>query len=235
MNKLLLSFLVGLLIIAPARAQEADQETATPRPMAKVVVSPSPSTSTNNDADEMGKKIEKRDKAFKEGLKNIKDKKSQEKVTKILGWIDDLNAKFTKQFSLTLDALDMVIDKITTLSQAAAGGKDTTTLMSALTNAKDAIKISREAVRVQSIKVYSITLNGDKTLYKDVNKTRQTFEDDIKKVRDTVKSAHKAVRAVADSLKQLLNPDTNNMSTSPSPNASVSPNTSVTPDNSNNN
>ena len=118
-----------------------------------------------------------------------------------------------------------VLDKISNrTAKAEANGRDISAVKTAITEATNAIALSRTAIQNQAGKVYSIVINTSTIsaststesvlLRADVGKIRQALHSDLTGVQKTVKTAQEAVRKVATTLAQIPKVDELEVATS---------------------
>lgn len=141
---------------------------------------------------------------LKEKLGKIKDERKKAVVEKINNQIAELNTRQMNHFSNLLDQLDKILVKINERVEiVAVNGRDVTLARTAMENARTAIAAAREAIVVQSGKVYAIGITTEDKLGADVGKTRQLVHTDIVGVREKVKAAREAVHKAAVTLAQI--------------------------------
>ena len=170
-------------------------------------------------------KIEAKRGELKERLIKIKDERKKQVVEKVYNQVNELNKRRLDHFSAVLEKLEKVLDKISNRTATAeANGRDISAVKTAITEATNAIALSRTAIQNQAGKVYSIVINTSTIsaststesvlLRADVGKIRQALHSDLTGVQKTVKTAQEAVRKVATTLAQIPKVDELEVATS---------------------
>lgn len=171
---------------------------------------------------ELKTRIETKKQELKTRLAKIKDERKKQVVEKIDGQLDELNKRRVDHFSQVLDQIEKVLDKIgSRTAKAKANSRDVSTVETAITEAEKVIAASREAVKTQAGKTYTITITTETALRQDVGKARQALHADLVKVQDSVKAAREAVRKVATTLAQI--PNVNDLEVSSGAEATTTP------------
>ena len=141
---------------------------------------------------------------FKESLKNIKDENKKISAEKIVDIIQGLNTKRTDNLSAKIDKIENVLVSIESrIAKANSNGLDTSLVKIEVEKAKVAIAQARDAVSVQSKKVYSVNVTSEATLKSEMKNLRDTFSKDMKALNAVVKSAHEAVKNTATTLAKI--------------------------------
>jgi len=141
---------------------------------------------------------------FKESLKNIKDENKKISAEKIVDIIQGLNTKRTDNLSAKIDKIENVLVSIESrIAKANSNGLDTSLVKIEVEKAKVAIAQARDAVSVQSKKVYSVNVTSEATLKSEMKNLRDTFSKDMKALNAVVKSAHEAVKNTATTLVKI--------------------------------
>ena len=149
-------------------------------------------------------KVEEMRSKFKEDLTKIKDEKKKISSEKILETIQNLNERLTKNLSEKVDEIENVLIGIESrISKAEEKGLDTTKTKEEVEKAKIAIKTARDAVTLQSEKVYEVNITTEENLKTEMKKLRDLFRMDMKTVYEKVKLAHVAVKNAAVSLAKI--------------------------------
>ena len=94
----------------------------------------------------------------------------------------------------------MLVRIVAKTDAAKASGKDVVGVETAITKAHQAIAAARTAVTAQVAKIYTMKVEGDATLKKNVGDTRDMLRSDLKKVEGVVKDAREAVHQAAVAL-----------------------------------
>jgi hypothetical protein len=140
-------------------------------------------------------------KDLKAKLAKIKDVKKREATERINDNIAKLNKERTEQFGDVLNKLSSVLDRVDErANRAGSKGVDVANAKTAIATARQAITDANTVVKVQSEKIYTITVTDEATLKQKVGEVRQQLRDDLTKVHDVVKSAREAVRNAATTL-----------------------------------
>lgn len=149
-------------------------------------------------------KVEEMKKNLKEDLVKIKDEKKKLSTEKILEIIQDLNIKFTNKLSENVDQIENVLVSIESrISKAETKGLDVTPAKQEAEKAKLAIQSAREAITLQTTKVYGANITDEETLRAEMKKLRDLFKADIKIAHEKVKLAHTAVKNTAVALAKI--------------------------------
>jgi len=165
---------------------------------------------------EVKEKIETKKTELKEQLTKIKDGRKKEIVERANSELNKINERRTNHFSEVLEHLDTVLLNISSRAdKAESRGLNVSAVRAAILGAQGAIATSREAVKTQASKVYSISISTESALRNDTLQARKTLRDDLMKVQETVKSAREAVRQVLVTLAQI--PRVNDDNPTPSP------------------
>lgn len=139
-------------------------------------------------------RFEERQAALKEKLKEFKDKRKANLAEKISNNLNRINEKRTSQMAKFLDNTERILNRLAErVDRANSAGKDTTTTKGAITQARDAIKVARNAVSAQKDKDYTITVNNETTIKTDAKATRDRLHTDLQVVRKLVIDAKQAV------------------------------------------
>lgn len=161
--------------------------------------------------EEVKNKIQEVKLTFKDDIKKIKDENKQISAEKIFTTIQELNTKITTSLSAKLDQIEnSLISVESRITKAENAGIDTTLAKGQVEKAKLAITTAREAVLVQSSKVYEVNITDEIALKAEMKKLRDTFKTDINAVNVKIKNAHIAVRTVATSLAKIPKIDDEN-------------------------
>ncbi len=139
-------------------------------------------------------------------LTAISDEQKRKRVETIDARMDALNERMTEHFSLALEQLENILEKIAERAgEAAKKGDNGAAVSVAMTSAKASLAISRTATVLQAGKTYTITISAEDGLRTDVGIARQALHDDLVMVRETVKNARDAVHDAAVALVQSVN------------------------------
>jgi len=137
-------------------------------------------------------------------LAKIKDENKKQIVERIYNQVNELNKRITDHFLNVLERLEKVLERISSrAAKAEANGRDVSAVKTAITEATNAINTAKTAVKNQAAKVYSVSVNTESTLKRDIGKTRQTLHNDLKNVFALVRAAQEAVRKAATTLAQI--------------------------------
>lgn len=166
-------------------------------------------------------KMEAKREEAKQRLSDIRDKKKQELALKLANQFEELNKKWTDNFTEQLGRLGEILLKIQERSDIAEGnGKDTTATNAAIQSATTAISTAQTAVTAQSAKTYVLdtssvtttvattTTNGQDELMKGLRTQFQnlhkTLFKDLFALRDgAMKDARKSVQDALQTLSQI--------------------------------
>ncbi|MEK7519943.1 MAG: hypothetical protein AAB581_01730 [Patescibacteria group bacterium] len=144
---------------------------------------------------------------LKAKLLTIRDERKQQAVERINAGVIALNDRMLKHFASVLENIENILVRIgERADRAQEQGRDVSAARAAITAAHDAIATSRAAITAQSGKTYSVTVNEEGTLRRDVGATRQALHNDLSAVRETVRKAHDAARQAAVALAQAERP-----------------------------
>jgi hypothetical protein len=161
--------------------------------------------------EEIKNKIEGVKLTFKDDIKKIKDENKQISAEKIFTTIQELNTKITTSLSFKLDQIEnSLIGVESRITKAENAGINVTLTKGQVEKAKLAITTAREAVSVQSSKVYEVNITDETALKAEMKKLRDTFKTDISALNVKIKGAHVAVRTVATSLAKIPKIDDEN-------------------------
>jgi hypothetical protein len=156
------------------------------------------------DKEQFKLKLDEAKAKFKGNLAKIKDENKKLSAEKIVDFINELNVKITNNFSDKIDRIENVLLSIESrISKAEDRGLDVTEVKAKVEKAKTAIDDAREAISVQTDKVYSTNITDETTLKAEMKTLRDTFKADIKAVRETVKGARDAVKDTAVTLAKI--------------------------------
>ncbi len=163
-------------------------------------------------------KIEAKQAELKNKLAKIKDERKKQIVENVSTNLNQLNADRLKYFSAVLEKLDSIVLKISSRADKAEGnGADVALTRTALTEAKNAIAVSRGAIETQSGKVYSIAITTESALKINVGAARKSLHADLTKVQETVKAAREAVRKAIETLMKVPRVDSDEPNPAPAP------------------
>lgn len=153
---------------------------------------------------EVKEKIEAKKTELKDKLLKIKDERKKEIIGRVDNRLNEINENRMNHFSNALEKLDEIMLKISSRAdKAESRGLDVSAARGALTEAKNAIAVSRAAIEMQSGKVYSINITSEEALKNSAVTARKALHDDVIKVFDTVKMAREAVKKAATTLAQI--------------------------------
>lgn len=154
--------------------------------------------------DELKKRLETKREELKVRLEKIKDERKKNLVQKIDRSLDALNDRRVRHYTAVLDQIEKILERIDKrIERAEERGLNVTAVKAAEETAKVAIARSREAVKVQATKTYTITVGTEETLKENIRRARQALHNDLKNVEATVKAAREAVRKTAVALAQI--------------------------------
>lgn len=143
---------------------------------------------------------------LRQRLTAISDEQKRKRVETIDARMDALNERMTEHFSLALEQLENILEKIAERAGEVAEKGDTGAAVSvAMTSAKTSLAISRTATVLQAGKTYTVMISAEDALRTDVGIARQALHDDLVMVRETVKNARDAVHDAAIALAQDVN------------------------------
>lgn len=152
---------------------------------------------------------------LRQRLADFRDEQKKRKVENIDARMDALNERWTRHFSLALEQLENVLEKIAErTADAAESGNDVAAMSVAITSAKASLAISRTATVLQAGKTYTIAVSTEDALRADVGNARQALHDDLVVVREIVKNARDAVRHAATVFAQAVNNEAGKTATS---------------------
>lgn len=142
---------------------------------------------------------------FKANLQKIKDTRKQTVVTNVNDRIGNRNTLWVSHWNEVTKRLTTILDKIQTRStEAAASGKDVTSVTTAITAARSAISAAQAAIDTQSTKTYTIAISSETTLGSDVKATISAFQTDVKNVISLLNTARRAVETAFQAIKTVI-------------------------------
>lgn len=145
---------------------------------------------------------------FREGLNKIKNEAKKNSTEKIINSINELNIRLTKQLSDKINQIENVIVGIESrIIKGEEKGLDLVKVKDLLTKSKGEISKSKDAILLQSQKIYTVTITDESTLKTKTQETRNLFKSEIKIARDSVVKAHEAVRDAAILLGEISDID----------------------------
>ncbi|MCL5017583.1 MAG: hypothetical protein M1155_02920 [Patescibacteria group bacterium] len=137
-------------------------------------------------------------------LQVIKDDQKKAVVERLDKNINDLNVRFTDQWSNVLVKLDAYLATTTTEASAlSVNGKDISAVTAAVNNAQTAIAAAKSAVEAQAQKNYTITVVNEQTLKANVSDTRNSLNTDLRSVKDLMLAAQQAVINAMNELNKI--------------------------------
>ncbi len=150
---------------------------------------------------------------FRRKLAIIKDAKKKAIVERISTNCQSINMKRTDKMTEMLAKLSTILTNVSgRTASAAAEGKDTTAVESAVTTAQSAIADAQVSVAAQAGKTCTITLTTEANLKTDVGNTISSLEADLKfvyaKVIEARKAVGDAIRALSGVIGEPLTPVT---------------------------
>lgn len=144
---------------------------------------------------ELKDQMEQNRKELKKQLGKVKDERKKETVERINAQIGELNERLTNHYLNVLEKFEGLLVRIAERADnAEEKGIDVSAVRTAINEANLSIAAAKEAIEIQSGKIYTIDVTNEKGLKNDVGITRRAFHSDIVSVRETVKVAHDAVR-----------------------------------------
>jgi len=152
---------------------------------------------------ELLKQAQERRQEAKEHVRQLRDQRKRQVITRIQQRINAVNKMRTKHFMIVLDRLVTILDKVQShANRARARGKDVAGVEEAIAAARTAIESARRAVDEQRARSYQIVVNDESTARSDVDATVKNLHDDLQVVREQfIKPARDAVRAAVRQLK----------------------------------
>lgn len=148
------------------------------------------------------REFEDHKKELKQKLAAIKDTRKQALVEKLNTNCQNINVKRTTKMTEMLAKLSSILTNVT--NRAAASGKDTSTVDTAVTAAQTAIADAQSAVATQAGKTCTITITIESNLKIDVGKVISAMQADLKSVYEKVITARKAVGDAVKTLALVL-------------------------------
>lgn len=132
--------------------------------------------------------------AFQQELSRIKDTRKQGIVDKINTDCQNVNQKRTDAMTAMLAKLSTILTNVSNRSaSAAASGKDTTNVDTAVATAQSAIADAQTLVAAQAGAICTITITSDATVKTDVNHGISTLQQALSSIYQKVLLARKAV------------------------------------------
>lgn len=167
-------------------------------------------------------KVKKED--LRKKVSEIKDVKKREAAEKIIDQFSRINLIQTSHFSLVLNKLDAVLQKIKSRAEKAKnGGNDLTAVNQAIEKAEQSIAFARETVVAQAAKTYLVdasvfsgisatAIDGANSavgrLRGKFKETRKQLFDDLSALRGgAIKSARESVKNATETLIKVPNVD----------------------------
>lgn len=181
--------------------------------------------------EEAKSKIEAKKEELKGKLTKIKDERKKQVVEKIYNQVNELNKRRLEHFSAVLEKLEKVLDRISNrAAKAEANGRDISAVKTAITEATNAIALSRTAIQNQTVKVYAPVISTESALKTDIGEIRKALHNDLAGVQETVKTAQEAVKKAATTLAQIPKVDELEVtvSTPETPTSPVTPESATT-------
>lgn len=154
--------------------------------------------------EEMREEFAAKREAFDERLATIRDEKKKDLVENIQERMTKLNTTRTDAQTRHLTKMSEIIERVTEKTEEQkVGGKDVTSVLTAITAAESAIATAQEAVTTQAGQVYVVTISTESNLKSDVQTVSQTLAADLKAVQDAVGAARKAIRTAIHALEAI--------------------------------
>jgi DNA repair exonuclease SbcCD ATPase subunit len=154
--------------------------------------------------EELKSKIQIKRDELKQRLEKVKDERKKNIVEKVDNQLRELNENRIKHFTAVLEKLEDILARVVARAdKAETNGGDVSNVKTAVKTAEDAIAVARLVIETQAGKIYSVTVNTEDTLKKDVGQARQVLHSDLTKVKDSVSIAREATQKAIQSLKDV--------------------------------
>lgn len=149
--------------------------------------------------------FEARRESFKQQLELIKDTKKQAVVERLNTNCQNINEKRTDKMSTMLAKLSSILTNVSNkTASAAADGKDTSSVETAITEAQTAISNAQTLVTEQAGATCEITITDEDSLKTDVGETISGLQENLKTVYESVITARQKVGAAIKTLAGIL-------------------------------
>lgn len=149
-------------------------------------------------------RVEEKRAELKVRLQEVRDERKKQVTEKVYDRFHALNERLTNHFSAVLAQIEEVLERIESRAdKAEANGLNVIIVMTAITDARNAIDGARQGVEVQAGNVYSIEVTGEEGLKAVVKATRDSLRNDLVTLRSDVFSVRDAVREAAVALAQI--------------------------------
>jgi hypothetical protein len=162
-------------------------------------------TSVEAQRAEMEKVISAAKEALKVKIGQFKDQKKKQVAERVNTSLNEVNKNSVNRFMNNINELDKAIVNITTRAEkAAVSGKDTSAVMNAIQNAKNAVESARNAVAVQAGKAYSVVVTNEINVANDLKSARDLLSTDLKFIQENnIKVARDAVWSALVELQKI--------------------------------
>lgn len=138
--------------------------------------------------------VDKKHQEIKEHLKKVPNKHHAQVTEKIHENLNIVNEKLTTSWLKQVNHMSEILVKLEdNLNIVAGEGKDVAEAKTALNNAKAKVLEAENVLKIQALKVYTITITDPIHVGPDVKTARDLLHTDLKIVHQIVKEAHEAV------------------------------------------
>lgn len=159
-----------------------------------------------NRREELKTKIEDKREELKERLSELKDQRKARVVENIDDSLSKRNEKWINHWADVISRLNESLAKIQTkTTELSTEGKDVTSVNTAIARAQSSIAEAQANINAQASKTYTIEINSENTLGRDVSGVISQFKTDISKVLQSIKSAKTAVKEAFEALRSINN------------------------------
>lgn len=152
--------------------------------------------------DRIQEKIQAKREEVSAKLEALRDDRIKRITTRIQGRINQINRVRTAHFLRVLDRLLAILAKIETRAEKLKEeGKDTSSVVQAISSAQSAVDNAEVVVETQKEKTYQIIVQSDNSAKDDIYAVKEQLRNDLLSVQASVKAARGSVH---DALLQLV-------------------------------
>lgn len=142
---------------------------------------------------------------FKEKLESLRDERKKSIVERVDERMSRVNEHRTDQMTKHLEKMNSILERVVSrTAEAAAVGKDTSSVDSAIAEAQAVIGAAQDAVAAQAGKDYVIEITSEDGLKNVVGSAMSSLQSDLRSVHGLIVEARKKVSAAIQALAHIL-------------------------------
>jgi len=158
---------------------------------------------------EIAENMEVRRSEFQVRVSEIRDANRQRLILKLAERFNNVNEKWTSHWTRVLNRFSEILTKMEERVAHIADqtDKDTSAVLAAIADAKDAIASAQDAVNAQAAKVYVPEIDDETSIGQNMHTLIEEFHTDLKAVLAEVQTARRSMTNALSSLKTMAGSD----------------------------